>query len=301
MWTYLKNRRPAALLTDRLRLSASSLTARRLSLFPTRIALTFHSPISVKLEKLPTSRARTFKKKIRKWAPRNDKLIAISNGIREELITRLKVSPNSIDVVFNPVVTPEMTDLAKEPVEESFFDTGVPVLITAGRMTEPKDFETLLRAFRIVKDQMPCHLLILGEHGKQYERLMLLVKDLGLAKDVTFPGFKKNPYKYIARSSVFVLSSKWEGFGNVLVEALALGVPVVSTDCPIGPREILEHGRLGKLVPVGNAPKMASAIIETLNQPPDMKLAKRTMERYTVDRSTDGYLKALGLLDQGLK
>jgi glycosyltransferase involved in cell wall biosynthesis len=159
-----------------------------------------------------------------------------------------------------------------------------------GRLTAAKDFPTLVRAFAVVRAQRPARLVIVGD-GEERGALLDLAKTLGIEKDMRLTGFDTNPYRYMSRSAVFVLSSQWEGFGNVLVEAMALGTPVVSTNCESGPAEILEDGRWGKLVPVKDHRALATAILHTLAQPgPD---ARKRAEDFSVDRIVEEYLALL--------
>jgi glycosyltransferase involved in cell wall biosynthesis len=138
------------------------------------------------------------------------------------------------------------------------------VLIAVGRLQIQKDYPTLLRAFAQVRQKRPVRLLILGE-GKERPMLEELIKTLGVEEDVSLPGFVMNPFAYMARASLFVLSSRWEGLPTVLIEAMCCGTPVVSTDCPSGPREILREGQYGQLVPVGEPTALARAIETTLD------------------------------------
>jgi glycosyltransferase involved in cell wall biosynthesis len=152
----------------------------------------------------------------------------------------------------------------------------------------------LLHAFAQVLPHQPCRLVLLGE-GKQRPELQRLATELGVEEHVWMPGFVTNPYSYMARAAVFVLSSAWEGFGNVLVEALALGVPVVATDCPSGPREILQGGRYGALVPVGDSQALARAVLETLYRPLPRELLRGAAGEFTVEASAVAYLDTIGL------
>jgi glycosyltransferase involved in cell wall biosynthesis len=161
-----------------------------------------------------------------------------------------------------------------------------------GRLTRQKDFPTLIRAFAAVRKVRDCRLVILGE-GKDRPALEALAKEMGVGGDVDLPGFVENPYAHMSRASLFVLSSAWEGSPNVLTEALALGLPAVATDCPSGPREILEDGRYGPLVPVGDADALAGAILKTLTHPPESAELKRAAGPYTVEESSRRYLEAL--------
>jgi len=164
------------------------------------------------------------------------------------------------------------------------------VILAVGRLVVQKDYPTLLRAFSLVRRKRQAHLLILGE-GQERPRLEALVRQLGLTENVQMPGFVKNPYAYMARARLLVLSSKWEGFGNVLMEALACGTPVVSTDCKSGPGEILAEGRFGRLVPVGDAQALAAAMLETLQTPPDQAMLRQRAQDFTLEKSVKEYLR----------
>jgi len=153
----------------------------------------------------------------------------------------------------------------------------------------------LIRAFAKIRSERPCRLVILGE-GKKRRELQRLAADLGIGDEVSLPGFVPNPYAFMKRASLFVLSSNCEGAPVVLIESLALGLPAVSTDCPSGPREILQHGRIGPLVPIGDDEALARAINATLDNPPDPALLRFAAAPYSVKESTDRYLAALGLL-----
>ena len=165
------------------------------------------------------------------------------------------------------------------------------MVLSVGRLTEQKDFETLIRAFALLRSRRACRLVILGE-GALRERLERLVTELGLHGAVLLPGFMANPFAWMRTSRVFVMSSAWEGFGNVLVEAMASGTPVVATDCHSGPSEILEGGRWGRLVPVGDVAAMAAAIEAVLvgsDHPPVLERARQ----FSVDAAVAGYLRAM--------
>ncbi len=166
------------------------------------------------------------------------------------------------------------------------------MVLGVGRLVPQKDFPTLLRAFARVRATTEARLLVLGE-GRELERLQALAEELGIARDVALPGFDPNPVSAMARAAVFVLSSAWEGFGNVLVEALATGCPVVSTDCPSGPSEILEGGRYGRLVPVGDVSAMADAIGACLRDPGDSDVRRRRAREFTVEIVGERYLAVL--------
>ncbi|MGB2886052.1 MAG: glycosyltransferase, partial [Dehalococcoidia bacterium] len=197
-----------------------------------------------------------------------------------------------IEVIYNPVITPELLEKAREPVDHPWFQPGEPpVVLGVGRLTEQKDFPTLLRAFALVRKERAARLVILGE-GEDRPELKALVDELGIAEDVDMPGFVDNPYGYMAGAAVFALSSRWEGLPTVLIEAMALGKPVVATDCPSGAREILNDGRYGTLVPVGDAKRLATGISGMLEHP--VEPLPSWVDRFRPDCTIQAYLKAIG-------
>jgi glycosyltransferase involved in cell wall biosynthesis len=193
------------------------------------------------------------------------------------------------------VWTSEVEQLARQPVDHPWLTKpGAPVIVGAGRLTRQKDFPTLIRAFARARAQRPCRLIILG-NGELEAQLIALAKELKVEHDLSLPGFVANPYAYMARAQLFVLSSLWEGSPNVLTEALALGVPVVSTDCPSGPREILAGGEYGTLVPMEDDAALAQAMLATLDRPLARERLLQAALPYKVDASVNGYLEALGV------
>jgi len=163
-------------------------------------------------------------------------------------------------------------------------------------LTKAKDFSTLIRSFALMRKERPARLMILGD-GEERHELEELSRKLGIASDVDMPGFVDNPYKYMAHAAVFVLSSAWEGFGNVLVEAMACGCPVISTDCPSGPAEILENGKYGILTPVGDAAALAEAMVAILNDHINPLDVVRRAQAFGVEQAIVGYLKVLLPMD----
>lgn len=220
--------------------------------------------------------------------PRADAVIAVSGGVARDLKDVLKVPDSKIEVIRNPVLTDRVWNGAEEPLLHPWFAPAEPpVILGVGRLAPQKGFDTLLRAFSIVRSQQPCRLLILGE-GELRPELAALAVSLGVEDDFQLAGYVENPFPYIARSKTFVLSSLWEGLPNVLIQAVALGTNVVATDCPSGPAEILDGGELGRLVPIGDAPAMAEAINGAL-QDADAKPTDEWLERYDVASVTRAY------------
>lgn len=226
--------------------------------------------------------------------PAADAIVAVSEGAAEDLKRIAPRAAGLVQVVHNPVATRIVSEKAKLPVEHRWFDDArTPVIITAGRLEiSHKDHPTLLKAFAEVQKARAARLLILGE-GPDRARLVALASELEIRASVDFIGFQSNPFAYMARSQVFVLSSTFEGLPTVLIEALACGTPVVSTDCPSGPREILEDGKWGYLVPVGDWQGLAQAIQNTLDRPiPPDRLIMRA-QHYSEHWSSNKFLALL--------
>lgn len=225
--------------------------------------------------------------------PLADAIMANSSGSAEDLRRSVPKVAARVQVVPNPVVTPELREQASLPVEHPWFgDPGVPVALSVGRLVPAKDHTMLLRAFARVLDSQPARLVILGE-GPERGNLELLSEELGIAEQVDLPGFQVNPFAYMSRSRLLAHSSRYEGFPNVLVQAMACGTPVVSTDCEHGPREILEDGKWGRLVPVGDPEAMAEGIIGTLKDPiaPDLLVARAGV--YSAEAAIDRYVDVM--------
>jgi len=292
---YLLRARPRVMLAQRVRVNVLTLRARALARSATRMFVTVNTNMSRELAALkPHKRARHLQL-LKTYFPRNDGVIAVSHGVAADLSQLIGLPVDRIKVAPNPTVTPELAQLAAAPLDHPWFAPGEPpVIVGMGRLEPQKDFPTLLRAFAALRQSRPCRLMILGE-GKQRQSLLNEATGLGIHDVVQFPGFVKNPYAYLSRAALFVLSSAWEGSPNSLTEALALGTPLVSTDCPDGPREILEGGRHGPLVDVGDAAALAAAMARTLDQPPDREKLRAAAQRYTLKRSASAYLAALGL------
>jgi glycosyltransferase involved in cell wall biosynthesis len=196
-------------------------------------------------------------------------------------------------VIHEPIMTEELLAAARAPVEHPWFADGEPpVLLAAGRLTAQKDYPTLLRAFRAAREARALRLVVLGE-GEERGRLEALARELGVAPEVDFAGFVANPYAFMARASLFVVSSAWEGLPTVMVEAMACGAPVVSTDCPSGPGEILERGRYGRLVAVGDAAALAGAMLATLDDPPPPELLRRRAGEFGPEQAIERYRAVL--------
>lgn len=292
---YLRRRRPQVIFSDKDRVNRTALLGRLLSGSRARLALRNGTTVSVDLaDRKPLDRWLQLRS-MRRLYRHADAVLMPSAGAAEDFARLSGLPRERIRVVPSPVVSERLFELAAAPVDHPWLaDKRAPVILGVGELCARKDFETLIRAFARLRRHREAKLIILGR-GKRRDRLLQLAQALGVAGDVDLPGFDANPYRYMARADVFALTSRWEGLGLVLVEALALGTPVVATDCPNGPAEVLERGRYGALVPVGDDEALAKALNGTLEQRPDAHALREASLRYTVEASTDAYLAAMGL------
>ena len=291
---YLRKVRPDVVLSALDHANVAALWAQKLARVPTRVVVTVHNTPSQVSAHARTLRARLMRYWVKPFYPWAHAVVAVSKGVANDLTNWVGVPTDKVRVIYNPIVTPDMLRKAEEPLDHPWFQPGQPpVVLSAGRLTTPKDFPTLLRAFALVRAQRPARLMILGE-GELCTELEHLAARLGIAEDFALPGFVQNPYPYLKRAAVFVLSSRWEGLPTVLVEALALGTPIVSTDCPSGPAEILDGGRLGRLVAVGDASALAAAILDSLSgNAPEREPAD--YESFTLEHALNAYSQLCGV------
>lgn len=295
---HLRATNPRVLIAARPLANCIAIWAQKLARSETKIVVTEHSPL---LCDISTSGQIGFKVMpyiVRCTYPRAGSIVAVSQGVADDLSHRMGFPRHNIDVIYNPVVGPESQRARSASPRHAWFEPGQPpVILGAGRLAPEKGFHVLVRAFSEVRKQIDARLMILGQ-GALRSDLIRLARELGVGDSVELPGHISDPYPFMKGASVFVLSSLYEGFGNVLVEAMACGTPVVSTDCPGGPREILDNGVWGKLVRVGDSESMAKAILETLQleRGPDV-MARAS--RFTVRGAADEYLKIAASVRDG--
>jgi glycosyltransferase involved in cell wall biosynthesis len=198
-------------------------------------------------------------------------------------------APARINVIYNPVDCRRIAELAAQDLDHPWFQPGQPpVVLAAGRLHRQKDYPTLLQAFARLRRRKTSRLVIIGE-GPERARLASLAAQLGISEEVQLPGFQTNPFAYMARAGVFALSSAWEGLSNVLIEALACGCPVVSTDCPHGPAEVLDSGKYGTLVPVADPAALAQALQATLDRKTAAAEAQQRAGYFDIGAVADRY------------
>lgn len=262
---YLSVERPDAMLSALSRANIVAICASRLAGKPRRVVVNQQNTVSKDAPNFPDRLGRQaprLAKYIYRWA---DCVVGVSKGVVDDLVQSVGVPQHLVKVIFNPGITPELRKKAKERLDHPWFQPGEPpVIIAVGRLSMQKDFPNLIKAFARLHQTRQVRLLILGE-GAQRKTLEELAAQLGVEQDFALPGFVENPYPYMVNASVFVLSSQWEGLPTVLVEALYCGSPIIATDCPSGPREILQNGEFGRLVPVGDPEALAEAIGDALD------------------------------------
>jgi glycosyltransferase involved in cell wall biosynthesis len=263
---YLSRREPAALFPHLNHTSIVSLVGKKLSVVDTKIIPTQHSSFGVSLDK--NAKGWVVQKLATRLYPSADEMIAVSNGVADTLVQQMSIQREDISVLHNPVEVEAIRDQADEPVDHEWVeDSEVEVILFVGRLAEQKDLETWLRTFEKVYSKNPNTRGIIVGQGSERKKVTAVAEELGISDVVSIPGYVDNPYRFMEQASVFLLSSRYEGLPTVLIEALACGCPIVSTDCPSGPREILVDGEYGKLVPVGEPNELAEAVIETLADP----------------------------------
>ena len=289
---YMLQAHPLAILAQDNRAGMLAVFVRELTNISTQIILTVHATLSQRWRESSALRRSLSKQLVRPFHLRADAVVAVSREAAEDLVSLMRLPRDHVKVVYNPVVSDELFTKAKEEPQLPWFGPkDPPVILGVGRLCEAKDFATLLRAFALVRQKLETRLVILGE-GEMRHELEKLARELSIEHDVMMPGVVKNPFPYISRAAVFVLSSRHEGLPTVLIEALALGTPIVSTNCPSGPAEILENGRWGRLVPPGDPQAMAEAIVETLGEP-RRPVPHEAWARFTIEESVKRYLQLI--------
>lgn len=293
---YLRTAQPDAMIAASHYANLAALWARRIAGTDTRLIISQRTHLSRAIANsgFPGGRRPLLADMVARFYPLADGIVAVSEGVAADLAAVSGLPRARITTIYNPVLTPDLLAQAQAPLAHPWLSPGAPPLILGvGRLSPQKDFATLIRAFAHLRAHRPAHLLLLGE-GRQRPELEALVHRLQLSDAVALPGFCANPFAWMARAQVLALSSIYEGFGNVLVEALACGCPVVSTDCPSGPAEILAAGRFGRLVAVGDAPALATALAQSLDHPPAPESLRRRAALFSADRAAHQYLALLG-------
>lgn len=291
--SYLRRERPVALLSAMGHANVIAGISRMLARVPTRLVVSEHNNLSVPKPDGARMAERVLLQLMRRMYRKADCVVAVSSGVADSVALTIGYPRALIEVIYNPIVNNAMLARSREDIDHRWLrHPEVPVVIGVGRLVAQKDFAVLIRAIAHLRERLDVRLIILGE-GELRPELEKLIHDLGLSEFVDMPGFVSNPYAYLYRASVFALSSRWEGLPSVMIEAMAFGASVVSTDCPSGPAEILQHGKFGALVPVGDVLALTDAIHASLKNPkPSIDVSTRASE-FGVDNAVRHYLSIL--------
>lgn len=293
---YLRAARPDVLLANGTYANITALLARSLVHGRSKLIVVERIALSAEAEGRGRARYRRVRPLVRRLYGHADALVAVSCQAADDLAQFAALPRERIRAIYNAVVSADLRERSEQSVHHPWFeDRSRPVLLAVGRLHRQKDYPTLLRAFARVRQARPSRLMILGGADspdathRQIEKLQALARELGVASDLALPGPIENPLPYMRRAAALVLSSAWEGLPTVLIEALFCGSPVVSTACPGGPAEILDHGRYGRLVPVGDDLAMAERILQTLAEPADREALRSRAAMFSVDAAAKQY------------
>ncbi|WP_348523051.1 glycosyltransferase [Endozoicomonas sp. G2_2] len=291
---YLERERPALLLANVWSSVLIAGYARACIDYPPRLIGLFHGTFFAEAVQRRSARRhplrwRHFFALCRSFYSRADALITVSDGVGRDLVRIVGVAAHRVETLSNPVVSAALIERAAEPVTHPWFEDVAPLVVAVGRLSPEKNYRLLIEAFAHLRAaRADVRLAILGE-GQERVALEALRDELGLSECVTLPGWVDNPHAWMARASLLTLSSDWEGLPTVLIEAMACGCPVVATDCMHGPREIVDHGRYGRLVPVGDVQAFARAMAETIDAPHASDLLRTRAEHYSIAAATQRY------------
>ena len=292
---YLRREQPDVLMSGKDRINRTAYLARKLAGVSLTQVFRFGTTASVALPGRPLLERSLQRWSFRHLYPRVDRILVPSEGVREDLVEQFGVPGEKVRTVPTPVVPERLFEEPRARPDHPWLQPGgPPVVLGVGELSARKDFQTLVRAFARLRQRRECRLILVGR-GRQEKALRSLARDLGVAEDVDLAGFQSDPYGFMAHSDVLALTSRWEGLGFVLIEAMALGTPVVATDCPSGPREILRDGHLGPLVEVGDWQGLAVALGHALADPPSPDRLREAVRRYGIAEATSRYLEEMGL------
>lgn len=290
----LKLDQPDALLAQNIRLAHAALVAQRLSRWRGQIGVNIPNTYSVQFQELSDRKRRRRISKLRRLLPRVDRVIPVCEDVGKDLVSLTGIPADNVTPILSSVDLDAIAAHAAQPVPDPDWWQAGPVILGLGRLEQAKSFDVLIRAFAQLKKDTPCRLAIVGD-GSLRTQLEALAASALPAEDYRFFGHQQNPYRFLKRAAVFVLSSRNEGFANVMLEAFACGTPIVATNCPSGPRELLEDGRWGRLVEVGDIEGLAKAMAESLHAGPAPPPVDYVRQNYGIQAVAGRYLAALGM------
>jgi glycosyltransferase involved in cell wall biosynthesis len=290
---YLNKNKPRNLLSHLDRANRIAILSALLSSSDVKVHIVEHNTMSIARTRYSLFNRLLLSLSYRFLYPKSASVIHVSKAAANDLKNILGHRVNKVEYIYNPIVDREMIEVQSvEPPHEWFKSQNIPVILGVGRLSEQKDFVTLINAFSILRNRIDSRLIILGE-GEQRAILERKIIDDSISEYVSLPGFVRNPLAYMKHARLFVLSSKWEALPTVLVEALACGCPVVSTDCPSGPSEILQNGKYGALVPVNSPKELAAAIEATLKYSINKDLLIKRALEFSIERAVNRYLEVI--------
>jgi len=296
---YLRRERPRSLYCDKDRINHTALLARALARVPTFLAVGTGTTLSIDCAQRGLFHRIKTRFSTGKLYPFADNVIVTAEGVADDMAFYTGLDRNKIQVVPCPVVPARVFDNGFETPDHLWFhDGGPPIIMGLGELCARKDFVTLLRGFAKLREEKPCRLMIIGR-GKDRDRLLAAAHALGVADLVALPGFVDSPYAWLAQARVFAFTSVLEGLGFALIEALACGIPSVATRCPSGPAEILQNGKYGPLVPVGDHLALAAALESALLRPLPRSFLQEAARPYEIENATTAYIQALNLGEPG--
>ena len=296
LWRYIKSQQPSHLLSAGTDINALTLLTARLFKIHLPLVVSFHIHLSKEIyhqHGLKKIKARLIAWLLRMAVGKDTRIVTVSRGISEDFIRVLNISPDKLQVIYNPIITPDFQALSRKPLKDCPAQVR-PWIIFVGRLTPQKDLNTLIDAFQLLLQQMRAELIIVGD-GPLKDQIMQRISDNGLSDVIHLTGFINNPLPYIRAADILVLSSLYEGLGNVLVESMACGTQVIATDCPSGPAEILDNGRYGQLVPVKDPAALCNAMVDCLQgtyHVSSQELENRAND-FTVERAATLYKNML--------
>jgi glycosyltransferase involved in cell wall biosynthesis len=295
---YLSSNPPDFFIANMEHMNVMAVLARLIARAKTKIIVTQHNAFSEQIKRR-SWKFRVLPTLYRRILPLADAIVTVSAGVADDLAAVSGLRRETMTVIYNGVVASDFQTRADEPAGHRWFSETTPVIVGMGRFVPQKDFPTLIDGFAAVADRTDARLLILGD-GPLRAEMENQIAAHGLGDRIEMPGFVENPLPYLKNAALFVLSSRFEGFGNVVAEALACGTPVVSTDCPHGPAEILEHGRYGGLVPVSDAAALGQALLHALAEPKNPAMLAERGRVFSAENCANGYRSLIDGLHEGV-